>query len=394
MAIIKSMIDTDIYKLNMLMAFLQLGFGDLTGRYVFQCRSKPNYPLGFFLPHINAELDALCDLKFRPNEIGWLRSQGFPEWFLKFLKGFQLDRNSIHVDTLDNGDLSIEAVGKISHVMLFEIYILIIVNQLYFSQFTPDLCIREGDMRLEEKFNYVIKNADPDFQFLDFGTRRRFSGQWHRYALEKTIKKIPQHLAGTSNMLMAMIFGIPCKGTMAHEYLQSFQAFVPNLRDFQKEALKKWLEVFPDKNKIALSDVIGIDAFLEDFDHELASAYDGVRQDSGDPREVGNKVLDHYQKLGIDSKEKIFVPSDGLDFPHAIIYHKHFKGRIKTLPGIGTNYTNDMGPRALQIVMKMVECDGKTVVKISDDAGKSMPQVPQIIEAKNRLVETFNLKNG
>jgi len=125
---------------------------------------------------------------------------------------------------------------------------------------------------------------------------------------------------------------------------------------------------------IALTDVIGMDAFLNDFDLYFAKLFDGLRHDSGDPYIWGEKALAHYAKLGLDAKQKRLVFSDGLDLPSAFSLHHHFAARIKTGFGIGTNLSNDLGPKPLNIVMKLIRCNGMSVAKLSDASGKTLCQ--------------------
>ena len=115
-----------------------------------------------------------------------------------------------------------------------------------------------------------------------------------------------------------------------------------------------------------------MDAFLRDFDLYFAKLFDGLRHDSGDPYEWGEKAIAHYHQLKIDPKTKILTFSDGLTLQKAWDLHQHFKGKIKTGFGIGTNLTNDMGVVQLNIVLKLVACNGQPVAKLSDSPGKTM----------------------
>jgi nicotinate phosphoribosyltransferase len=188
--------------------------------------------------------------------------------------------------------------------------------------------------------------------------------------VETLAKELPAQFKGTSNVYLARELGITPVGTMAHEYMQAFQGFGIRLRDFQKASLEAWVQEFRGDLGTALTDVIGIDAFLEDFDLYFAKLFDGLRHDSGDPYEWGEKVIEHYKKLRIDPHTKRLVFSDGLDLPSALAIYRHFKGRIQVSFGIGTNLTNDTPIPSLNIVMKMTRCNGQPVAKISDSPGK------------------------
>ncbi|NQV00446.1 MAG: nicotinate phosphoribosyltransferase, partial [Parcubacteria group bacterium] len=174
----------------------------------------------------------------------------------------------------------------------------------------------------------------------------------------------------------------------AHEFLQAAQALV-RVQDSQKFAFQQWAEEYRGKLGIALSDVVGMDAFLKDFDLYFCKLYDGARHDSGDPIVWCEKLIRHYENNGIDPKTKTAVFSDGLTFPKALALAKEFEGRIKTSFGIGTNLTNDMGITPLQIVIKMVECNGQPVAKISDSQGKEMCKDKAYL---THLKGVFNIK--
>jgi nicotinate phosphoribosyltransferase len=169
-----------------------------------------------------------------------------------------------------------------------------------------------------------------------------------------------------------MDIGIKPIGTMAHEYFSAHLAFVDNLRIAQKRALYVWLQEYGTNLGIALTDTFTTKAFFEDFGMVLAQTFSGVRHDSGDPIKFGENVIKHYQKLCIDPKTKTIVFSDGLNIPEAIQIFKHFVGRIGVSFGIGTNLTNDLGPTPLNIVIKLIECNGIPVVKLSDNPGKAI----------------------
>ena len=200
--------------------------------------------------------------------------------------------------------------------------------------------------------------------------RRRFSGEWHREVLTILKREVPQFFKGASDVLYARDLGLVPIGTMAHEYLQTFQTLGVRLRDFQRAALESWVQEYRGDLGIALTDVVGMDAFLADFDLYFAKLFDGLRHDSGDPYVWGEKALAHYEKLRIDPKTKRLVFSDGLDFEKALALYRHFADRTLLGFGIGTNITNDMGLRTLHIVMKLTHANRQPVAKLSDSPGK------------------------
>lgn len=185
-------------------------------------------------------------------------------------------------------------------------------------------------------------------------------------------REVPPYFKGTSNVLLAKTFNLVPIGTMAHEYLQTFQGTGVQLKSFQKAALETWVQEYRGDLGTALTDVVGMDAFLADFDLYFAKLFDGLRHDSGDPVAWGEKALAHYAKLKIDAHTKRLVFSDGLDLPTAIALHQHFADRVQTGFGIGTNLSNDTGLRPLNIVMKLISCNGQPTAKLSDSPGKTL----------------------
>jgi nicotinate phosphoribosyltransferase len=263
--------------------------------------------------------------------------------------------------------------------MAFEIFVLAIVNELYCRRFANEEVLSEGRRRLKTKIELLRStmlsaqspSAHP-FEFFDFGTRRRFSRIWHDEVVGTLAREIPELFKGTSNVHLAKRYGLAAIGTMAHEYLQTFQAVGVQLKNFQRAALEHWVQEYRGDLGIALTDVVGMDAFLGDFDLYFAKLFDGLRHDSGDPVEWGEKALAHYQQLRIDPHTKRLVFSDGLDIPAALALYAHFSERVQCGFGIGTHLTNDLGVPALNIVMKLMECNGQPVAKLSDSPGKTL----------------------
>ncbi|QMT30810.1 nicotinate phosphoribosyltransferase [Alysiella filiformis] len=376
--IIRSLLDTDLYKFTMLQVVLHQ-FPETHGVYEFRCRNETAYPLADIQAEFERELDALCQLRFQADELAYLRGLRFIKTdFVDYLELFQLKRRFVQVWGDEKGRLNIRIEGPMIQAMFFEIYVLAIVNELYFRRLETPAVLQEGERRLQEKCQFIKKLAmrqhpdDPPFLVSDFGTRRRYNRQWHEYVVQSLQAAAPDVFRGTSNVYLAKKLGITPIGTMAHEFLQAFQGLGVRLRDFQKAALQSWVDEYRGDLGIALTDVVGMDAFLRDFDLYFAKLFDGLRHDSGDPYIWGDKAYAHYQKLKIDSRTKMLTFSDGLDLEKAWDLHQYFKGRFKTSFGIGTNLTNDMGQETLHIVLKLVECNGQSVAKISDTQGKTM----------------------
>jgi len=375
--IVHSLLENDLYKFTMWQALLHSHPG-AQAEYRFVCRNTPDFPLARLKNEVEAELGRLCELRFEQDELDYMSGLRFIKSdFVDFLSVFRFQLRFISVQT--NGDtLEIVARGPLVHVMGFEIFVLYIVNELYFRHLSQEGVLDVARERLRAKVELLKSQRDLQgeglnaFTFFDFGLRRRFSGPWHEEVVRTFAKEVPQYFRGTSNVHLARKLGITPIGTMAHEYLQAYQSFGSRLRDFQKAALEGWVQEFRGDLGVALTDVVGMDAFLRDFDLYFGKLFDGLRHDSGDPFAWGEKAIAHYYRLRIDPATKRLVFSDGLSIPRALELYRHFKGRIFTSFGIGTDLTNDTPHHALNIVMKITGCNGQPVAKLSDSKGKTL----------------------
>jgi nicotinate phosphoribosyltransferase len=374
MPVIQSLLDTDLYKFTMWQTMLHR-HPETQAEYTFVCRNEPAYPLAELVSEVNRELDHLCALAFRADELAYLGRWRFMKSdFIDFLRIFHFQREFITARAA--GDkLEIVASGPQVHVMAFEIYVLAIVNELYFRRFDAAAALVEGRRRLAEKIDRLQAfGAEPPlrnpFEFFDFGVRRRFSREWQHEVVATFKREVPRFFKGCSNVLYARDMNLVPIGTMAHEYLQTYQTLGVRLRDFQRAALEDWVQEYRGDLGTALTDVVGMDAFLLDFDLYFAKLFDGLRHDSGDPVVWGEKALAHYERLRIDANTKRLVFSDGLDFEKSIALYRRFADRTQLGFGIGTNLTNDMGLRTLHIVMKLTHANRQPVAKLSDSPGK------------------------
>ena len=372
--IITSLLDTDLYKFTMMQVVLH-HFPGAQVEYKFKCRNE-GVDLRPYVDLIRDEINQLCTLRFRERELEYLRSMRFIKSdFVDFLALFQMNSKYITVQpsAKDNGEIDILVKGPWLHTIMFEIPVLSIVNEIYFraTQKLPDYV--GGRMRLEEKIALIRDSDDlKELKIADYGTRRRFSRLWHEEVILTCKEKLASNFAGTSNVYYAMKHDVLPLGTMAHEYLQAAQALGPRLRDSQIYAFETWAKEYRGDLGIALSDVYGLDAFLRDFDMYFCKLFDGARHDSGDPFNWGERMLRHYELNRVDPKSKTLVFSDGLNFPLMVDLYRRFAGRTRIAFGIGTNLTNDLGYVPLQIVMKLVACNGQPVAKLSDTPAKNM----------------------
>jgi nicotinate phosphoribosyltransferase len=372
--IISSLLDTDLYKFSMMQVVLH-HYPAAQVEYRFKCRN-PGVDLVPYIEEIRAELEALCSLRFTNDELDYLRSWRFIKSdFIDFLALFHLNAKYVQIEpsAAANGEIEIRIVGPWLHTILFEVPLLAIINEVYFRNAQPKLDLQEGRRRLRDKI--ALLRDTPDYngcRIADYGTRRRFSRQWQEEVVTTLRDGLGEQLTGTSNVWLARQLDLRPLGTLAHEYLQAHQALGPRLRDSQVAALETWAREYRGDLGIALSDVYGLSAFLRDFDMYFCKLFDGTRHDSGDPFDWGERVLAHYRANRVDPSSKVLVFSDGLDIPKVMQLYAHFRGRCQLAFGVGTNLTNDVGPTPLNIVIKMVRCNGQPVAKLSDSPGKNM----------------------
>jgi len=379
--IVPSLLDTDLYKFTM-MQVVQHHFAEAEVEYRFKCRNA-DIDLAPFIGEIENEIRALCDLRFTPDELDYLRRwRFFKSDFVDLLGLFHLQQRFVSVTPRKDlpREIDITIKGPWLHTILFEVPVLAIVSEVYYRNTVPTPDFEEGRRRLAAKIERANAIDSSGFRIADYGTRRRFSREWHAEVLRTLKRDMGTHFVGTSNVRFAMEQGLTPLGTMAHEYLQACQAVGPRLRDSQSFAFNMWAREYRGDLGIALSDVVGLDAFLRDFDLFFCKLFDGVRHDSGDPFEWGDKLIAHYQRMRIDPRTKTMVFSDSLNIPLAIRLYEYFKGRAQTSFGIGTNLTNDLGYEAMQIVIKMTRCNGQPVAKISDAPSKTMDYDPSYVQ--------------
>ncbi len=379
--IIDSLLDTDLYKFTMMQVVLHQ-FPGAQVEYRFKCRT-PGVDLTPDVESIRREVADLCTLRLTEGELDYLRGLRFVKSdFVDFLALFQLNTKYIRIEpTADRpGEIDVGIRGPWLHTILFEIPVLAIINEVYFRRTVPAPDFAEGRRRLRTKIALVRDDATlSEVRIADYGTRRRFSRSWHDEVLRTLKSDLRENLAGTSNVMYARAHGLIPLGTMAHEYLQACQALGPRLRDSQTFGFETWAREYRGDLGIALSDVYGMDAFLRDFDMYFCKLFDGARHDSGDPIQWGERLIAHYQHNRVDPRTKTLVFSDGLSFGRVIELYRRFRGRAGLAFGVGTHLTNDLGYTPLQIVIKMVRCNGQPVAKLTDSPEKNMCDDPAYI---------------
>lgn len=394
-AIITSILDTDAYKLHMQQAVFH-HYPDTTVVAEFRCRSDDL--LGQYADEVKHQVELMESLTLSDDEFNYLSGISFfKSDYLNWLKNWRFNSQLLTI-TNREGKLNIRIEGKWLDVILWEVPLLAIISEIAHKDRSPNIGVPEALAQLKNKlarFNEQTENMDMSgFNLMDFGTRRRYSFAV-QFAVVDYLKNHFDNFHSTSNYLLAYRLGLTPVGTQAHEWFQAHQRLTPTLQDCQKTALKVWLEEYPQDLGVALTDCITMDAFLRDFDAYFANHYQGLRHDSGDSIEWGEKAIAHYQQLGIDPKTKMLVFSDSLTFDKAIKIYQHFHHRVKLSFGIGGFLACDIpstkaNTKALNIVLKLSQCNNQSVAKLSDSPGKTISQDLAFI---NELKKTFNVNH-
>ncbi|WP_322981519.1 nicotinate phosphoribosyltransferase [Pseudomonas sp. C11] len=371
--IVQNLLDTDLYKLTMMQAVLH-NYPNAEVEWEFRCRNSED--LTPYLAEIRYQFERLSELSLTVDQLAFLERIPFikPD-FIRFLSLFRFNLRYVHT-SIEDGQLSIRLRGPWLHVILFEVPLLAIISEVRNRYRYREVLLEQAAERLYEKIDWLRSEASDDelagFQLADFGTRRRFSYRVQEQAVRILKRDFPGRFVGTSNLHLAREFDVKPIGTMAHEWLMAHQQLGPRLIDSQIAALDCWVREYRGQLGIALTDCITMDAFLADFDLYFAKLFDGLRHDSGDPLVWAEKAIAHYESLGIDPMTKTLVFSDGLDLKKSLRLYRALSGRIHVSFGVGTNLTCDIpGVEPMNIVIKMIACNGQPVAKISDTPGKT-----------------------
>ncbi len=390
--VLHTLLDTDAYKLHMQQAVFHQ-YHDVQVAAEFRCRGDDL--LGIYADAIHEQVDAMQHLRLQDDEFQWLSSLPFfKEDYLQWLRNFRYDPKQVNISN-DNGKLHIRLEGPWREVIMWEVPLLAVISELVHRFRSPEASVELALTTLEQKlvdFARLTDSLDMSrFRLMDFGTRRRFSREVQQAIVER-LQQEPWFV-GTSNYDLARRLNLTPMGTQAHEWFQAHQQISPELATSQRAALAAWLTEYPAQLGIALTDCITMDAFLRDFGPEFANAYQGLRHDSGDPLEWGEKAIAHYQKLGIDPMSKVLVFSDNLDLPKAVGLYRHFSSRVNLAFGIGTRLTCDIPQvKPLNIVIKLVECNGKPVAKLSDSPGKTICHDKAFVRALRKAFDLPQVK--
>lgn len=383
--IIESLLDTDFYKLTMTQLML-LKHPDLHGEYDFLCRNKDVKFTVEMVEQIREEVAHLCTLRFSKEELNYLRSIPFlKEEFITFLKYYQPDRDCVDIKLTETGELKILVSGTLYEATWFEIYLLEIVNEVYFRcQYEYTHLYGAAVKKLHQKVK-DFKAGKYNFRFAEFGCRRRLSREFQEYAYKELLKT--GYCVGTSNVKLAMDTKTTPIGTYAHELVQMYQG-IPGLEPAysNKVMMDEWFNLYNGNVGTALTDTLTTDIFLRDLDRKNAMLYTGYRHDSGCPYTWGEKIISKLESLGIDPKTKTLLFSDSLDFDRAQQIYEYFKDKARVSFGIGTFITNDTFATPLNIVLKLQSVNGRNVAKLSDNPSKAMCRSASYIEYLTRCV--------
>ncbi|MGC4124648.1 nicotinate phosphoribosyltransferase [Enterobacter sp.] len=392
--VLHTLLDTDAYKLHMQQAVFH-HYYDVDVAAEFRCRGDDL--LGIYADSIREQVDAMQHLTLQDDEYQWL--SGLPFFksdYLNWLRDFRYKPEQVTV-TNDNGKLDIRLEGPWREVIMWEVPLLAVISELAHRYRSPETGVTQALAALENKLTGFATLTDgldmSRFRLMDFGTRRRFS----RDVQQAIVERLQQEpwFVGTSNYDLAHRLNLTPMGTQAHEWFQAHQQISPDLANSQRAALAAWLDEYPNQLGIALTDCITMDAFLRDFGPEFAERYQGLRHDSGDPVEWGEKAIAHYQKLGIDPMSKVLVFSDNLDLAKAVELYRHFSTRVNLSFGIGTRLTCDIPQvKPLNIVIKLVECNGKPVAKLSDSPGKTICHDKAFVRALRKAFDLPQVKKA
>jgi nicotinate phosphoribosyltransferase len=377
--IIRAVTDNDLYKFTM--GQVAQHYADAVVRYRFINRDRRPFRPGFDRD-VRHHIDAMADLRLTPQEFDWLRANC--PWlklsYLQWLRQFRFDPSQVKVSQ-DGTDLRIDVEGPWFEAIYWEVPLMSLVSELHFRDVPP---APDWAQRIRQKAERL---AGAGVNWIDFGTRRRFS-----FAVQDKVCEVMRAYAplfrGTSNPYMALRHGLVPQGTFAHELPMAMQA-KHGFKACNLAALDAWVADYRGDLGIALTDTVTTEVFLRDFDKFYAKLFDGVRLDSGDPFVMGERLLAHYDRLKIDARSKVLVFSDALNDEKAIALHKHFCERVRVTAGIGTFLTNDVGHKALNMVIKLTHADfgfGPVgLVKLSDEPGKHTGDAGDIAAAKQTL---------
>ena len=397
--IINSLLETDLYKFSMGQVIYHKA-SEYETTWTFKCRNEGVSFSPEMVEEIREQIKAYCTLRFTEDELDYLSNISWlQKSYINHLRRWQPNFDDFVIKAGGEKGLILEAKGTWLDTSCYEIATLAIINEVYF-RFRDDYeaLVADAKKRIEAKAEMLQMGKYWLPVFSEFGLRRRLCAEVQEYAVKRfshldNFDVLRSYFVGTSNVYLAKKYNVKPVGTMAHELImclgQGNHLYNPAYSN--KVSLQTWVEEYGVENGIALTDTITTDCFLKDFDKTLATLFSGVRHDSGDPFAWGDKMIDHYTRLGIDPTTKTLLFSDSLNFEKADKIARYFDGKAKVAFGIGTFIANDTYAEPLNIVMKVTKCNGLDVAKLSDVEGKGMCKDQEYVDYLRRAID-YRLK--
>ena len=404
--VITSLLETDLYKFSMGQAIYHQ-FPSYKTLWTFKCRNEGLRFTPEMVEEIKEQIKSYCNLRFSEEELDYLRSiEWLHEDYIEHLRIWKPRYEDFEIGTDSEKGLSLEVSGTWLNTSMYEIPILAIVNEVYYAfkygDGAKDIVFQQRTM---DKFKKLRAACDHSYEcysreyeklcpyeigvFAEFGMRRRLSSRMQDWLIKFIVDSGIPGFVGTSNVHLARKYGVKPIGTMAHEFIMAIGQGNPEVNPAfsNKFAMEAWTDEYATRNGIVLGDTIKTDLFLKDFGLKYATLFSGVRHDSGDPIAWGEKILSHYDKLGINPATKTLLFSDSLNFEKATELRNHFCKRCNVSFGIGTYLANDTDVDPINIVMKLTKVNGLPVAKISDTPGKGICIDSGYVDYLNRTLE-------
>lgn len=402
---VKSPLDTDQYKKSMKQAYLHQFSGDhatwdFKARNVGDAASHEKYTAED-REEIKNQIRAYCALRYTKEELAFLGDPVSRPWihnnFIEVERDWKPHFEDFEIEDDPISGLAVHTKGVQWKISDYEIPVLEIAAETYYrNHYDYEKLAKDFKEKTEEKLRFMREGIYAPGIFSEFGARRRVSFELQDWLIGRLVEEKKhnaigpiQGFIGTSNMYLAMKYGVTAVGTMAHEFIMTVgQGHLYHNPAYSNWfALDAWVKEYGTMNGIALTDTIGTDVFLKDFRKTFATLFSGVRHDSGDPYAWGDKMIAHYKSLGIDPLTKTLMFSDGLNLQKATEINKYFKGKAKVAFGIGTDWSGPQGIEALNIVCKVAIVNGLDVAKLSDAPGKNMCRNPEAIERLHKEID-------